>query len=269
MDGTRGQIPGSGGVSIGVLTAGTGPDLLLIHGGAGQLESWQPMWDMLARRWRVTAMDRRGRATSGDAEPYAISSEFGDVAAVAARLAERAGGPVDVFGHSYGATCALGAASLGAPLRRLVLYEPPGPAAAPPEWAERMAAFVDRGQVGRAMVSFLSERIGLTDARIDELKRAPRAYDVLPIVRTLPREARALAGVDLPGLAGGVTCPVLLLLGTDSPAWAHDLTAALAAALPRAEVAALAGQGHDAVDTAPDLVAAELGRFLTGGPPAG
>jgi pimeloyl-ACP methyl ester carboxylesterase len=44
------------------------------------------------------------------------------------------GDPVDVFGHSYGAVCALGAASPGAPVRRLALYEPPGPPTVPAPW---------------------------------------------------------------------------------------------------------------------------------------
>jgi len=268
MRGSRHYLTGADGVSIGLLTAGTGADLLLVHGGAGQIEAWAPVWDALARRWRVTAMDRRGRGTSGDAEPYAIGGEYADVAAVAGHLAGRAGGPVDVFGHSYGAVCALGAAAAGAPVRRLVLYEPPGPAAAPAEWAGRMTGMVSRGQAGRAMFSFLTEIIGMTPARVDELRSAPRSYDVLAVVAaTLPREARALAGVDLPVLAQAVSCPVLLLLGTQSPAWAHGNTAALAAALPGADLVTLPGQGHDAVDTAPGLLVAELSRFLGDGRP--
>ena len=35
--------------------------------------------------------------------------------------------PVVVVGHSTGAVCALGAAIRGAPLRGLILYEPPWP----------------------------------------------------------------------------------------------------------------------------------------------
>jgi pimeloyl-ACP methyl ester carboxylesterase len=263
MQGDRHSVTGAGGVRIGLLTAGSGDDLLLVHGGASQIEAWEPVWEGLARRWRVTAMDRRGRGTSGDAEPYAIGSEFADVAAVAGYLAEQAGGPVDVFGHSYGAVCALGAAAGPGPVRRLVLYEPPGPAAAPAEWAARMTAMFARGQAGRAMVSFLTEIIGLTPAQVLQLRNTPRSYDVLRVAAaTLPREAVALAGLDLPGLAGPVTCPVLLLLGTQSPPWARDITGALAAALPGAELVTLPGQGHDAIDSAPELLVAELGRFL-------
>ena len=113
MDGRRHSVTAPDGVSIGLLTAGTGPALLLVHGGMGRIERWAPMWEPLTERWRVTAMDRRGRGSTGDAEPYAISKEYDDIAAVAASLAAEEGGPVDVFAHSYGATCTLGAAARG------------------------------------------------------------------------------------------------------------------------------------------------------------
>jgi len=263
VEGRRHRVTGADGVSIGLLTAGTGPALLLVHGGMACLEGWEPMWAGLAGRWRVTAMDRRGRGSSGDAEPYALGKEYDDIAAVAAILAQEAGGPVDVFAHSYGATCALGAAARGAPFRRMALYEPAGPQTSPAEWAERVTALIGEGRAGRAMISFLIEILGLTSGQVEDLKNAPRAYDVLPIVSaTMPREAHALTSVDLPGLAAAVTAPALLLLGATSPAWAGDITREVAAALPTAELAVLPGQGHLAVDSDPDLVVAELRRFF-------
>ena len=140
--------------------AGSGPPLLLVHGGMGRIERWEALWEPLTSRWRVTAMDRRGRGSSGDAGPHDLSREFEDVAAVAASLA--GGDPVDVFGHSYGAVCALGAAANGAPIRRLALYEPPGPPTVPAEWRERVLPMIEAGQPGRAMMTFLTEIIGLT-----------------------------------------------------------------------------------------------------------
>ena len=81
-----------------------------------------------------------------------------------------------------------------------------GPQTNPPEWTERATGLVADGKPGRAMASFLTEIIGLTAGKVEELKNAPRAYDVLPIVSaTLPREAHALTSVDLPGLAAAVT----------------------------------------------------------------
>jgi hypothetical protein len=60
VDGHRHAVTSADGTEIGLLTAGDGPPLLLVHGGMGRIES----------------------LAGGD--------------------------PVDVFGHSYGAVCALG-----------------------------------------------------------------------------------------------------------------------------------------------------------------
>ncbi len=263
MQGHRHSVTSADGTSIGLLTAGTGPGLLLVHGGMGRLERWEPLWGLLTAHWQVTAMDRRGRGSSGDADPYELSQEFEDVAAAAASLADRDGSPPDVFGHSYGALCALGAASAGAPFRRIVLYEPPGPAAAPREWRERVSALVAGGRPGPAMISFLTEVIGLTMAQVNDLRNTPGAQDVLPIVSaTMPREGKALASADPPALAARVTAPVLLLLGEASPAWAADITHALSAALPHAALTVLPGVGHEAIDTDPGLICRQLLRFL-------
>jgi pimeloyl-ACP methyl ester carboxylesterase len=261
VDGYRHSVTSADGTRIGLLTAGEGPALLLVHGGMGCIQSWQPLWAGLTSRWRVTAMDRRGRGSSGDIGPYDLSREFEDVAAVATSLA--GDGPVDVFGHSFGATCALGAAASGAPMRRLALYEPPGPPTVPREWRDRALAMIADGKPGRAMVSFLIEIVGLTEDQVNELRNAPRGYDVMPIVSaTMPREARALAAVDLKALAAAVPAPVLLILGSQSPAWAHDITGELAALLPESTLAVLDGQGHAATDSAPELLANQLAGFF-------
>ncbi|WP_354005570.1 alpha/beta fold hydrolase [Rhodococcus antarcticus] len=68
---------------------------------------WAPVWPRLAGRFQVTAMDRRGRASSADAERYSLEVEYEDVIAVAEHLSARQGTPITVFGHSYGAVCAL------------------------------------------------------------------------------------------------------------------------------------------------------------------
>ncbi len=156
MRGERRSVSSTDGVKIGLLSAGRGPALLLVHGGMGQIEAWEPIWELLTDRWTVTAMDRRGRGTSGDGRSYSLADEYADVSAVADDLAQRHGQPVDVFAHSYGATCTVGAASSGAPFRRVALYEPPGRETVPAEWVERVTVMIADGQVGRAMVSFFA-----------------------------------------------------------------------------------------------------------------
>jgi pimeloyl-ACP methyl ester carboxylesterase len=83
---------------------------------------------------------------------------------------------------------------------------------------------------------------------------------------TVAREVRAeeACRVD-PERLRELTVPALLLLGETSPDWAPDEgTERIRAVLPNARVAMLPGQGHMATVTAPELVADELARFLSG-----
>lgn len=262
LDGTREHVRSADGIGIGIVTAGSGPRLLLVHGGMTTAERWQPLWERLTGHFRVTALDRRGRSTSGDGTSYAVEAEYRDVSAVARHLETRAG-PIDVLGHSYGASCAMGAAAMGAPIGRLVLYEPPDHRTVPSEWVERVKTLISEGQPGRAVASFLIEIIGLNPDAVMAMRDAPVAANSIAVAeQTMAREAEALSMLHLDGLAPAVTQPVLLLLGNASPPWASVITASIADALPRAEVVTLHGLGHEGVDTDPEAVAAALRAFF-------
>jgi hypothetical protein len=158
----------------------------------------------------------------------------------------------------------LGAAGRGAPLRRLALYEPPGPPTVPGGWLERLRPLIAAGQPGPAVVSFLRDVVGLGADRVTALRQAPPGPDdVLAIAaRTLVREAEALAALDLAALAGPVRQPVLLLRGTASPPWAAEVVAVLERRLADSRSVALPGEGHEGVDTAAAAVARHLAGFL-------
>jgi len=76
-------------------------------------------------------------------------------------------------------------------------------------------------------------------------------------------DREALSVVDLTALAAGVEVPVLLILGSASPAWAQDLTAEVAAALTHKTLAVLDGRGHDAISRAPELLLSQLAEFFS------
>jgi pimeloyl-ACP methyl ester carboxylesterase len=65
-----------------------------------------------------------------------------------------------------------------------------------------------------------------------------------------------------PAAFATLSIPVLLLLGSESPEWATRGTEVVRALLPASRVVVLEGQGHMATMTAPDLLAAEVARFL-------
>ena len=256
VSGVRGAVRSSDGVAIGTVTAGEGSSLLLVHGGMRSAAGWAPLWPLLVDRYRVTAMDRRGRGMSGDAPTYAFDQEYDDVAAVARHL-----GPVDVLAHSIGAVFALGAVARGAPIRRLVLCEPPGPSTISDAWIERAATLIAAGEPGRALVEFLVEIIGLDQATIMAMRGTPVAENALEVfTATFRREGELLRALDLVALTRGVTAPVRFLLGDRSPAWAATVTHTLAATLPGSTVTVVEGHGHDLVDSAREAVLAALER---------
>ena len=118
---------------------------------------------------------------------------------------------------------------------------------------------IAQGRLGLALVSFLSDVIGLHQEEIEALRAEPPTYDILSVMAaTLEREARALTTLDVGLLARGVACPVTLLLGERSPAWAHTISGQIRAALPATRLVELAGLGHEAIDTAPQRIVALL-----------
>lgn len=260
MDGVRWSVVSPDGTRIGCLTDGAGPPLLLVHGGMCTSQRWLSLWPHLVEHFEVTAMDRRGRGASTDGVEYSLQVEADDVRAVATAVADRSETPVDVFGHSFGALAALGAAAGASPVRRLVLFEPPGPPTLPVGWLPRVRSLIELGDLGRVMFSFLVEVVGLSPEEVVALRDdAAAGSDPLPIVaRTLAREAEVIQGLDMASLCEDVEQPVLLLLGGASPPWAAAVTRSLAAELSRSTVTEMPHHGHEAVDTAAVAVAQHI-----------
>jgi pimeloyl-ACP methyl ester carboxylesterase len=110
---------------------------------------------------------------------------------------------------------------------------------------------------------FMSDVGGYADAEIDAMRGTPAWQARLDTSPTVPRELRAehAFGIDALRL-DELRAPTLLLVGSESPAWAHRSIAAFAGAIPDARVHTLDGQGHGAAVSAPELLAAELATFL-------
>ena len=133
------------GVRIACEVSGHGPPLVLVHGAGSARWGFTLLRPLLEDRFSVIAIDRRGRGDSSDGDgPYAIESEFEDVAAVVRGAGEGA----LLFGHSYGALVAAGAALLIERMPRLVLYEPPmGGVLAGPERIDRWESLIETGDL--------------------------------------------------------------------------------------------------------------------------
>lgn len=254
------HVSSSDGTRIAYRRSGEGPPLVLVHGTTSAHWSFRRIAPTLVDRFSVYALDRRGRGESGDRVEYAIEREFEDVAAVVDSIHE----PASLFGHSYGATIALGAALVARNLHKLILYEPaPGLSAVPTEEIERIEDLVAREERDEAVVHAFRV-FGMTPEELEQMRASPTWAARVAAAHTVAREIRAEEAYHVdPERFRSLTAPVLLLLGEESPGWAHEGTERIRAALPDARVSVLRGQGHVAIMTAPDLVAGEVAWFLS------
>lgn len=247
------------GVRIACEAAGSGPPLVAVHGAGSARWSFDLLRPHLEDRFTVIAIDRRGRGDSGDGPDYSLDRECDDVAAVVRHAGEGA----VLFGHSYGGLVAAGAA-LRLELPALALYEPAmGGGLSTEDTVTRWERLIQDGERDTVTREFLREIGGYSDAHIDRLQETPLWDARRQIVHTVPRELRAERAHRIDDWPlGKLDVPTLLLVGSESPTWAVESVEAHAETLPRAERRILQGEGHGANLTAPELLAAELTRFL-------
>lgn len=258
----RETVESAGGVPIACWRSGTGPPLVLVHGSGEDHTRWRPVLARLSERFTVHAVDRRGRAASGDADGYELRDEARDIAAVI----DRTGPGTAVLAHSYGAICALEAATLTTGIGRMVLYEPPIPIGGGgelPGLGARLDALIDAGEELRALGLFLVEVAGVSRREVDVLLRIPGFRERAPLARTLAREIEgARRYVIDPDRLRGLTVPALLLAGGESPPELRRAVDAVDEVLADSRVAILAGQAHRAMDTDPRLFLDTVLGFL-------
>lgn len=259
------DVVSTDGTRIAFWSSGVGPQLVLVHGSMADHTTFARLAPLLEPHFTVHGLDRRGRGLSGDGPTYSVEHEYADIAAVLDVIAERTGGPVAVYGHSYGATCALGAALLTSNVDRLALYEPAfrGVFSYPSDLVERLTALVAQGRAEQAVEVALRERVGASTTELNTLRALPSWPTRVAAAAAIPREL----GVDAtlafdPSRYAAATVSTLLLLGERSPAGQRRIVEAIDAALPDSRIALLKGQGHMAQTMAPELVAHELIRFV-------
>ena len=255
------------GTPIAVFSSGDGPPLVLVHGASADHTTFRVVGPRLARWFTVHAVDRRGRGASGDIRPYSIEREFEDVAAVAETLADETGAPVPVFGHSYGGRCALGAATVGDRVARVICYEgapaPPGHSYEPRALGERLRARLATGDLDSLLAEFMTQVVGMSEADLAAYRADPiwpvRAAAAGTIPRELDAEASAAASLDR---LGAVRRPVLQLLGSESRELFRLATLALDARLADDRIIEIEGAKHAAHHTHPDAVVEAVRTFL-------
>lgn len=259
------------GTRIAVFRSGSpdGPPLVLVHGAAADHTTFRVIGPLLGATFDVYAIDRRGRGASGDILPYAIEREFEDVAAVAEAVAsERGVAAVDVFGHSYGGRCGLGAALTTSAIARVISYEgaptPPDLHYSDPADIDELARLDAAGRHDELLETFMRRVVGMDDAAIAVYRADPvwptRVAAAHTIVRELGSEEALAAGLEA---LGRVRRPVLQIVGGDSIPEFVESTNALAQRLADGRVTVIPGARHSAHHTHPDDLVAAVRTFLT------
>ena len=260
------HVTSADGTSIAVFTSGVGSPLVLVHGTAGDHTTFRVVGPRLARHMTLHAIDRRGRGASGDTEPYAIAREFEDVAAVAEAVAAESGGPVPVFGHSYGGRAALGAALSTDRIGRVICYEgaptPPGVSYHPDGIDAALRAYLAAGDRAGLLSAFMARVVGMSETDLAAYRADPvwplRVEAAPTIVRELDAERDPAASLEA---LGRVPQPVLQLLGGSSLPAFRQATVALDDRLADGRIVEIAGARHAAHHTHPDAVVAAVLAF--------
>jgi pimeloyl-ACP methyl ester carboxylesterase len=256
------DIISADGTTIVYERSGCGPSLVLVHGTTIDHTQWSHVAAELGRHFTVYAVDRRGRGESGDAKTYTLEHEVDDLRT----LIDAVPAPVDVLGHSYGALCSLEAARLTPNIARLALYEPPlGSDVSPVNPAgllDRFTSLVDAGDAENALLmAFAASETPDETVRI--LRSRPSWQSRIAAARTVPREVEAVHRYRFDPLRfSDVQIPILLLVGGESPPVYRSAVETLHRSLPHTQLAVLAGQQHEAIDTAPELFLREIIRFF-------
>lgn len=266
------KLPGTDRLEPSFREAGNGPGVVALHANASTGGQWRSLMDLLAPHYRVLAPDLYGSGGSPDWPSNRVISLRDEVDFIQPVMA-RAGSPLVLVGHSYGAAVALVAAVLHPErVRAVAVFEPTLFAVldadgAPPNAGDGIrsvvvdvSASLDVGDQNAAAERFIDYWMGEGSwAYIPEQRKAPIAASV----RNIRRWGHALSTESTPLAAfQALDIPVLYMVGKRSPASSRGVAQVLTNTLPRVEVVEFEELGHMGPVTNPDHVNAVIARFL-------
>jgi len=231
------------GTAIAFEVAGSGPDLVLVHGITESRRSWDPLIVRLSREHRVVALDLRGHGASERRAPYDALTMAADLAAVV----ETAGASAPMLvGHSLGGVVVSAYAAAGFPTRGVVNVDQPLALGGFKDALHAMEPALRGGAAScrEAITAMFDVMYGPTPAA--ERSRLDAARTVEPDVvlgvweLVLSSSAEDLAAT-VEGVAGSVSVPYLSLHGTDPGV---EYAGWLTALVPSAVVEVWPDHGH-------------------------
>jgi pimeloyl-ACP methyl ester carboxylesterase len=281
---TTDLVTSSDGTSITYRTLGSGPGIVLVHGGMSSAHNHLELAKALADAFSVYVPERRGRCGSGPfGADYCIRKEVEDLEALLAKT-----GASNVFGVSSGGLIVLEATLASATIRKAAIFEPALflDRTVPTAVLTRLDREMQAGDVAAALITGMKgAKMGpailralprsvlefLANAAIKAEDKHPNA-DYLPVralASTLHYDSQL--AVEMSGKVqpfGSIRAEVLLMGGSKSPAYLKVALDALEQVLPNVRRIEFPGLNHAAswnTDRGgrPKPVAHELRQFFS------
>ncbi len=238
------QVTSRDGTSIVYERVGSGPVVVLVGGGLDDGAENRPLAQELADDFTAVNYARRGRAGSGDVQPYALEREIEDLAA----LIDAVGGPAHLFGASSGGALVLEAAAAGLPIGKVAVFDVPyaiGDTAvqAWQAYVRQLRVALADGEHGEALKLFM-RLAGASEQDIAGAEGSPMWPPLLNLAHTLAYDAACL-GEGPPPVTRLATIDQPVLVATGAGVDPHmaglpggffgQAADAVAACLPHAE----------------------------------
>jgi pimeloyl-ACP methyl ester carboxylesterase len=252
--------------------AGSGPDLVMIHGASGSLRDLtHGLRDRLTDRYRVTVVDRPGL---GHSDPLTDSSLRAQARHIKAGLAQLGISDPVVLGQSYGGSVALAWALEGGPRALVLVGSPslPWPGTLDP-WYRLTSTALGRALAVPLASAFVPQSyVSAATVGVFAPAPVPAGYEAhLGALLVLRRQTLATNTAQVNALRAelvameprypSLTLPVELIHGTADtivPLAIHS--APLSGLLPEARLTVIEAAGHMPHHSHPDAVIAAIDR---------
>jgi len=277
---TKGFATSKDGTKIGYRQMGSGPGIILLHGGVNASQHLMKLGTLLSDEFTVYIPDRRGRGMSGPiGANYSLEREDEDLDALLKKT-----GSHYIFGTADGALFALHAAISNHSIRKVAAYEPLVFVGQPE--LEQFKATIQHLDKNMAEGKVAKATVELTKDSVNFVKPIPDLV-LVPLVKLiLWMNVKTVKGDDvsyqelIPTLDDelhlvektegtledykNVSAKVLLLEGSKTQSLLKESLDALNELLPYSNLIELKGLNHDSAQDygKPEPIAQELKRFF-------
>lgn len=232
---------------------GAGPALILVGGGLDDGSENGQHVPELAKYFTVFNYARRGRAKSGDTQPYSVAREIEDIEA----LITEAGGSAYLFGASSGGALALEAVIAGVNVDKLAVYEVPYSVedymiSGWQDYRRQLTAALTNGDRDKALEIFM-RLAGSSEADIEGAKQSEYWQGMREVAPTLAYDAACLGDGRVPiDRLSILTQPVLVMTGSMmdpgmqelQPSFFADAAELITKSIPQGQYLVLEGETH-------------------------